>query len=85
MYKECNFNAAMAGARLGVYRHGRASRRAGHFCMRQYQKEQHHEGVENQPITGRPSKVPKKLVSAFVAKLVVPADSEGEPIFMDSV
>ena len=85
MYKECNFNAAMAGARLGVYRHGRAPRRAGNFCIWQYQKEKHHEGVDNQPIIGKPSKVPKKLVSAFVAKLVVLADSEGEPIFMDSV
>ena len=75
LYKECNFNASMAGAKLGVERHGRAPKRAGQFCMRQYQKEQQHGSVGNQPIPGRPSKVPKKLVSALVAKLVVPADS----------
>jgi hypothetical protein len=84
LYKECNFNAAMAGAKLGVDRHGRAPTRAGQFCMRQYEKEQHHGSVENQPIHGRPNRVPKKLVSALVAKLVVPADSEGEPLYMYS-
>eukprot|EP00884_Botryococcus_braunii_P002658 jgi/Botrbrau1/12393/Bobra.0084s0016.1 len=85
LYEECNFNAAMAGAKLGVDRHGRAPKRPGQFCMRQYQKEQHQGSVENQPIPGRPSKVPTKLVNALVAKLVLPPDSEGEPVYVDSV
>lgn len=40
-------------------------------------EDQQHGNVENQPIPRRPNKVPKKLVKARVAKLVVPADSEG--------
>ena len=56
LYKECNFNAAMAGANLGVDRHGRAPKRAGHFCMRQYQRSNSMETLKISPSVGGPIK-----------------------------
>ena len=77
MYKECNFIAAMAGAKQGVDRHGRAPKKGRAILYKALSEDQQHGNVDNQPIPRRTNKVPKKLVKARVAKLVVPADSEG--------
>jgi hypothetical protein len=85
LYEENNFSAAAAGAKLGKDTNGRAPERPDQFCQRQFKKLQQHGSVGNRPIPGRPPKVPQKLVKQLVGSLVQPDDSDGEPVYMESM
>lgn len=85
LYEAFSFSAAAAGARLGTDIDGRAPGRAGQFCQRMYLKSQQHGSLANRPIPGRRCKVPKRLVQQLVSTLVQPTDSEGEPVYIESI